>query len=85
MYPVKLNFKKKYKGDLLCEFCVLEESSQQHQLKCAVLAKFVPEIADSNVEYIDIFGSVDDQLAAVKLFAKITKQRNHLLEVLPTG
>ena len=85
MYPVKLNFKKKYNGEFQCEFCVVGDSSQQHQLECAVLTKFVPEIADSNIEYNDIFGSVDDQLAAVKLFTKITKQRNLLLEALQSG
>ena len=84
MFSVELNFKNKYKGSgLLCELCVLEESGQQHQLECAVLAKFITEIADSKVEYADIFGSVTDQLSAVKLFGKISTQRKHLLETLP--
>ena len=82
MYPVKANFKKKHMGNLTCEFCVIHNSDQQHLLKCSVLAKFVPELNNSEVEYDDIFGSVDKQLRAIKLFSKLTKQRKILIEAL---
>jgi hypothetical protein len=82
MYPVKENMKNKYKNDLSCEFCKLGNSNQQHQLKCAVLVKFVPELANRNIKYSHIFGPVNDQLAIVKIFSKITKQREILLEAL---
>ena len=53
-------------------------------MECAVITKFIPELSDSNVKYDDIFGSTDDQLTVVKLFKKITKQREILLEALST-
>ena len=82
MYPVKANFKKKHMGNLSCEFCVMHNSDQQHLLQFTVLRKFVPELSNSKVEYDDIFGSVDKQLRAVKLFSKLTKQRKILIEAL---
>ena len=82
MYPVKANFKNNHKNDLSCKFCAVGESDQQHQLKCAVLTKFIPELTNSDSKYEDIFGSADDQLKVVKLFKKITKQREILLEAL---
>ena len=83
MYPVKANFKNHYKDEkLLCKFCAFGISDQQHQLECVVLTKFIPELSCTTVEYADIFGSVDDQLAAIKLFVEITNQRNILLEAL---
>ena len=82
MYPVKANFKNKYKGDLSCEFCAMDNSDQPHQLNCAVLKKFIPELSNSSVKYEDIFSSADRQLEAIKLFSKITKQRKILAEAL---
>ena len=39
------------------------------------MRRFLPELTSTTVKYTDIFGNVDKQLAAVKLFAKISKQR----------
>ena len=69
MFPVKENFKNKYKNDFSCEFCKLGSSSQEHQFKCLVVMKLIPELKNSNVNYGDIFGPVDRQLYAVKMFA----------------
>ena len=34
MFPVKTNFRNKYKLDLSCEFCRVGKSDQEHQLSC---------------------------------------------------
>ena len=65
--------------------CRIEICDQEHQLNCAVMRRFLPELTSTTVKYTDIFGNVDKQLAAVKLFSKISKQReiideNHSLD-----
>ena len=82
MYPVKANFKNKYKNDIFCEFCKIEISDQQHQMQCTVIKRFIPELISTKVKYTDLFGNVERQLDFVKLFTKITQQREVLKECL---
>ena len=57
----------------------------KHLLHCVELIKVVPELRETEVKYEDIFGSLNDQLAAVKLFTKVIKQRKILMETNPTS
>ena len=82
-YPVKANLKNKYRQNLACFLCNSSSCDQQHLMTCAVLRKFVPDLINTKVKYSDIFSdNVDKQLAAVKLFDIIDKQRERLLEAL---
>ena len=82
-YPVKCNLKNKYRDNLSCFLCNSSVCDQQHLMTCVVLRKFVPEMRNTSVNYSDIFSeNVDNQLAAVKLFNLIDKQRERLLETL---
>ena len=82
-YPVKSNMKNKYKDDLLCNLCRSAVCEQEHLLRCAVLQEFVPELRNTKVMYSDIFGrNVEAQLAAVKLFDLIDKQRELVMDAL---
>ena len=79
----KANMKNKYKDELLCNLCRYADCEQEHLLKCAVLKEFVPELRDTKVKYSDIFGkNVEAQLAAVKLFNLINKQRELVMDAL---
>ena len=51
-------------------------------LVCPVIQKFVPELAEQQFNYSDIFGVVDDQLRIVKIYSEISRQRDILLESL---
>ena len=82
MFPVKTNFRTKYKLNLCCEFCGIGTSDQEHQLSCPVIIKFLPEIADSKVRYKDLFGNAEKQLKFIKIYTKIERQREVLLESL---
>ena len=82
IHPVKNNFRTKYKLNLCCEFCGIGISDQEHQLSCPVINKFLPEIADSNVIYQDLFGNAEKQLKFIKIYTKIARQREVLLESL---
>ena len=79
-FPVKENLKNKYRDDLSCEFCRIGYSTQQHQLECPVIKKFVPELAEQQCNYSDIFGTVEDQLRIVKTYSEISRRREILLE-----
>ena len=82
-YPVKANLKNKYRNDLLCNLCKSAISDQQHLLECLVLRRFVPELRNTKVKYSDIFSpNLEAQLAAVKLFGLIDRQREIVLEAL---
>ena len=83
MVSVKANFKKSHINDLWCQLCKVELCDQKHLLFCIVLKKFIPEMEKTSVHYSDIFGNVDKQLCAVKLFTKILNQREIILEALP--
>ena len=82
-YPVKSNFKNMYKNsDLLCELCKLNYCDENHLLSCSVMKGFIPELEVTNVKFEDVFGSTRDQLAAVKIFTQITRQRTILFDAL---
>ena len=82
MFPVKTNFRSKYKLNLACEFCSIGTSDQEHQLSCPVIRNFLPDIVDSNVRYQDLFGNTEKQLQFIKIYTKIARQREVLLESL---
>jgi hypothetical protein len=81
MFPVKINFRNNYLN-LSCEYCNLQNCDQEHQLSCHVMKKFIPELTNTKVKYQDLFGSVDKQLSFIKLYTKIARQREILLESL---
>ena len=82
MFPVKTNFRNQNKTDLSCKLCAINISDQEHQLKCPVLQKFLPELSQTDVKYSDLFANVDKQLKLAKLYVKIAKTREIILEGL---
>ena len=83
MVDVKINFKNKYStANLRCRLCHGEDESQEHLLDCNVLILNCLELYnDSDVQYEDIFSeNVAKMLSAVRLFSKVLKTRDTLLE-----
>ena len=62
--------------------CQVEICDQKHLMSYAVLKKFLPELVNTNIKYEDIFGSVNQQLIAIKLLTKSINQREIILEAL---
>ena len=76
---IKNNFKSKYKDDLSCRTCdsgLLED--EQHLLLCSGL-----QIEDdvSSVKYDDIFSDLKSQIKTTKMYMKILRKREIVLEV----
>ena len=82
MYHVKSNFKGIYLNNLACDLCKSSTCDQRHLLSCKVLQNLVPELKFTKVKYHHLFGSVTEMIAAVKLFMKITEQREEILQIL---
>ena len=73
---IRTNFSSQYGNDLLCELCSLHQDSQENLLSCVKLTREV-EIP-SDMDYEDIYGSVDKQLRIVKLFKQLLRTREIL-------
>ena len=79
MVSVKKNFSSLWQPDeMLCRTCDNDEvEKQEHLLVCAGIKKFV--YVPEDLKYTDIFSHVDKQLAIVKTFRNILRQREILL------
>ena len=84
-FPSKSNFRNQFKDDMYCNLCKIEICDQEHQMNCLVMRRFVPELNHTNVKYSDLFGSVDKQFEAVKLYSKIVRQKEILEEIIVTA
>ena len=77
---LKNNFKSKYKDDLSCRTCdsgVRED--EQHLLLCSGL-----NIEDdaSSVKYDDLFSNLKSQIEATKIYMKILRKRDIMLDLM---
>ena len=74
-YNCKSNFRKRYEPDLSCFVCKAEDT-QQHLLTCNV----ADDVDTENIEYEDIFKSVENQVKLAKILKKIHSKRTLLLK-----
>ena len=65
---------QKYEGNLLCTLCDTQAGeSQEHLLKCPALLEEI--LVDKSVKYLDIFGTLEEQVKAVRYFSQIISVR----------
>ena len=79
---LKWNNKEKYKQDLSCSLCrKYPLESESHLLNCEELM-MEKEISEemNKIEYMDIYGRLEDQVKAVKTWKKIFNLRKIKLE-----
>ena len=79
---LKWNYKEKYKNNLNCSLCrKCFKESESHLLQCEELTS-EPEISNEikKIEYMDIYGTLKDQIQAVKVWKGIFKIRTLKLE-----
>ena len=80
MIKVKINFRNMFK-DTVCDLYKNEDDSIQHCLECPKLINECQDLYnDRIVKYEDLFGELPAQIRAVKLFEKVLKKREELLE-----
>ena len=79
MTNCKSNYKRQFDNNLVCRICKDEESeeNEDHLLVCPVLADGLVQ----NVQFTDVFGTVDAQYNAVQVFKKVLRKRDNYLEL----
>ena len=75
----KSNFKRQYGNDLTCRICTEEDSyeDEDHLLICSALTD-----GTSTVQFSDVYGDVDSQYEAVKIFKKALRKRDVFLNLI---
>ena len=82
MTSSKANFRTMY-GDISCNLCVEPSVDQtdSHLLDCTRIIKNCPELANNHdAEYLDIFGSTEEQLKITRLFTHMFKMKTQIEE-----
>ena len=77
MVDLKRNFSNKYGDDIACRTCHVQVECQEHILKCERLRERIDVPKD--VTYEDLFKDVDKQLEITKLFKKLLREREILM------
>ena len=70
-YDCKANYKNLYKNQLACSICG-EEDNQPHLLSCI---RTTQGLDLKNVQYSDIFGTIEQQVRITKLLMQISNNR----------
>ena len=78
---VKSNFKKQYQNDMTCRICCdpLSYENEIHTFSCDSLTLGLP--LNTDVKFEHIFGSLQQQIQAAKLYTKLIKKRNLIMEI----
>ena len=77
MIDVRKNFPSKYNNQIGCRLCMVQVEDQKHILKCEKLVARVKIPVD--IEYEDIFKSVEKQKEILKVFKELLRTRELLL------
>ena len=73
MIEVKNNFSSKYGDKLECSLCLNHIEDQENLLKCS---EIVSEVNTSEITYRDIYGTLEKQAEAIKIWKQVLKVRN---------
>ena len=77
MIDVRKNFPSNYNNQIGCRLCMVQVEDQKHILKCEKLVARVKIPVD--IEYEDIFKSVEKQKEILKVFKELLRTRELLL------
>ena len=78
MFDCKKNFQHQFENKLSCRICKETNSleDEDHLLTCKQLSD-----DEHDVQFSDVYGGVDQQLKAVKVFKKIQRKMKIFLDV----
>ena len=77
MLDVRKNFPSKYNNQIGCRLCLVQVEDQTHIMKCEKLVARVN--IPLNVDYEDIFNSVEKQKQILKVYKELLRVREILL------
>ena len=81
--PLRNNFKIQNNYNTQCRICSIEYSIEDefHLTSCHVLKSEIQK-HEENIKYSDVFGPIEKQIQAVKLFKRILQKRETYIEVM---
>ena len=81
--PLKNNMKSSHIYDLTCSLCEDEDSCDEetHLTSCPILKDEIKE-NEEDISYNHVFGSIEQQIRAVKLFVRIIRKRDTYINVM---
>ena len=79
MLDCKTNFKMSYQDNMTCRLCKDTNSleNEDHILTCSVLNS-----EKNDIEFNDVYGSIEQQYKAIKVFKKVIRKRKVYLYIL---
>ena len=80
-YDCKANFRNLYKNQLACFICG-QEDNQPHLLSCTATTQGLDL---TNVQYSDIFGTIEKQVRITKILMQISNRRKAILKTSNIG
>ena len=79
-FPVKMNFQYKYKNDLGCRACNIENIIECELHFCESCVAFQEERNGHEMAYDDIFGPLEVQVKFIKKFKTIARKWRLILD-----
>ena len=77
------NYKIYYNQNTVCRICCDPQSiDDEYHLTCCSLLKSEVRRDETHISYSDVFGSITQQISAVKLFKRLIRKRTILIEVM---
>ena len=80
-FPVKSNFRYKYKQDVICRACGDPDSDESEIHLCESCDTFQNERDNKTLNFHDVFGPLDVQIMFIKKFKIISRKFKLLIEV----
>ena len=79
MTNCKSNFKQQYVNNMKCRICASEGSveDEDHILICPALTD-----GQTDVQFTDVYGDIDSQLHAVKVYKKVLRKRQVYIDMI---
>ena len=79
MINCKSNFKKQYENNMTCRICedISSYEDENHLLICPKMAE-----DKTDIQFRDVYGDVDSQYRAVKIFKQVLRKRDIIFEVM---
>ena len=80
--PLKNNRRAMFGDDVSCQVCQEEDSCEEesHLPLCSSLKSEIHE-DEKDIRYEDVFGPLNKQIRCVKLYSKLVRRRNTILEI----
>ena len=80
---IKANFSSMFQSDLSCPLKCGAPDKQSHLMLCPVLLahlSMAEKELTRTISYVDIFGSVDEQLIVIRILSRLLELRQDLLD-----